>query len=112
MNDQDFTKPDPIVLYQNLNGPFHCPVIKVHKNNNFIYLVYFTKSAFIFSVSDPNRWLKKAIKTELEERNIDYDDKENKSELVTKLRKDIVEETQRELKGMYLMLILFSYSIY
>ena len=37
----------------------------------------------------------------MEERNIDYDDKENKSELVTKLRKDIEEETQREIKGTH-----------
>lgn len=37
----------------------------------------------------------------MEERNIDYDDKENKSGLVTKLQKDIGEETQREIKGTH-----------
>ena len=40
--------------------------------------------------------------TELEKRNIDYEDKENKCELVTRLRKNIGEETQREIKGIYL----------
>ncbi len=46
-------------------------------------------------MSDPNRLSKETIMTELEKRNIDYEDKENKCELVARLRKNIGEETQR-----------------
>ena len=52
-------------------------------------------------MSDPNRWSKETIMTELEKRNIDYENKENKCELVARLRKNIGEETQREIKGIY-----------
>ena len=39
--------------------------------------------------------------TELENRNVDYENKENKCELVARLRKNIGEETQKEIKGIY-----------
>ena len=60
-----------------------------------------SKYAFIFLVSNPNRWSKEAIKTELKNRNISYDDKENKYELVTILQKNIGEETQKEIESIY-----------
>lgn len=43
--------------------------------------------------------------TELEKRNIDYENKENKCELVARLRKNIGEETQREIKGILTIII-------
>ncbi|CAG8818277.1 25395_t:CDS:1, partial [Gigaspora rosea] len=48
--------------------------------------------------SDPNRWFKTAVKTELKKRKIVHDDKENKCDLVALLRKNIEEEIQREIK--------------
>ena len=60
-----------------------------------------SKFAFIFLVSNPNWWSKEAIKTELTNRNISYNDKENKYVLVTILQKNIGEETQKKIESIY-----------
>lgn len=65
------------------------------------------KLSFIFLVSDPNRWSKTAVKTELKKRKIVYEDKENKCDLVAILRKEIGEEVQREVKGILIFQFLF-----
>jgi hypothetical protein len=54
-----------------------------------------------FSVSDPNRWSKNDVKRELTRREIEYDENNNKSELVEALRKNIGEETLNEIKGNF-----------
>jgi len=38
-----------------------------------------------FSVSDPNQWAKNDVKRELTKRKIEYDENDNKSELVEAL---------------------------
>ena len=69
-----------------------------------------SKLSFILLVSDPNRWSKTAIKTELKKRKIDCEDKENKCELVAVLRKNIGEEIQREVEGiMYMLILIFQF---
>ncbi|CAG8700623.1 12406_t:CDS:2, partial [Dentiscutata heterogama] len=78
MNDQEFTKPS--LKISDCTKPS-------------------SEWTILLLISDPNKWSKTDVKTELKKQKIGYKDKENKCELVAALRKNIGEEIQKEVKG-------------